>query len=496
MMGTARTEPVKVISLSIGLSAAALALNVPIAAASASPSAARDTIAGTLGACGAEGQRSCTILERSDPCDPGLKLTKLIFGRCVVQEEARQEAERQYRPIRADAIADKTLLKFAIASYSLPHHDERELGGQQDFPSKFGCNRGDRENICTSSGIWEDDKIGDEHGRLEYFLTADNGMQAGLYHYAETDQFVLAFAGTDASKHADLTEDVKLATSQPVDRNLYTTLVKQVSARMKVLNRDARMDRQLTVTGHSLGGFQAQVFAAFCKVARFTTFSSPSAIGSIGATMKIPATSHTRGRHLYREGDSVADLVLGQYGTRIKYTATPYKLSTIGNRVSWFKEQHNKENFLKHLEKGGRPYGHVNFNGEKLRSKKVGGWPLRARYCVIGNLNPLNGRFKVGLCTSGVTFDFDRNGMFRNKRVNDAYQTCMQAGGNGARVFMAQCNGGPSQIWRHRGDQFINAKTGKCLDWSQRNKSHLITWNCTGSLNQKWEFYKPTLTQP
>ncbi|WP_160596285.1 ricin-type beta-trefoil lectin domain protein [Qipengyuania aquimaris] len=484
-----------IFGISSGLSAAALMGSVPAVAAPNGSSQLKDTITETLGACGAEGQRACTIVERSDPCDAGLKMTRLIFGKCVSdEEEIEPEAERQFRPVRADSISDVDVLRFARAAYHLPHHDQRDFGGAA-APVMIGCNRGDRLEACASQGVWTDDKLDDEYGQLEYFFTAKNGMQVGLYHYKETDQFILAFAGTNTRKSEDLIEDVKIAISAPVDRAFYTTLAQQVAARMNALNPGATPDKHLTVTGHSLGGFQAQIFAALSKVALYTTFSSPSATRSILTSRITRATSTSRGKDLRREGDSVAELVPETNGARITYTATPYTAGSPGNRWAWFKAQHDHGGFLSHLEAGGRPYGRVNFKGQKLRSKKKG-FLTGARYCVTGNINPFNGWFNVGLCTSGVTFNFDRNGMFRNRRVNDAYQTCLQAGGKGARVFMTQCDGGSDQIWQHRGTQFRNAKTGKCLDWSQNNTTHLITWDCNGAVNQQWEFYKPTVRRP
>jgi Ricin-type beta-trefoil lectin domain len=61
---------------------------------------------------------------------------------------------------------------------------------------------------------------------------------------------------------------------------------------------------------------------------------------------------------------------------------------------------------------------------------------------------------------------------------------------NGAKVQLANCNGGPGQQFRvEPAGDLVNVQSNKCVDvrdWSTSDGTPLQQWDCRGQANQKW----------
>lgn len=71
---------------------------------------------------------------------------------------------------------------------------------------------------------------------------------------------------------------------------------------------------------------------------------------------------------------------------------------------------------------------------------------------------------------------------------------CLTGGGNGAQVYVANCNGSSSQTWTVRSDRTIrNDSSGRCLDVDaagRNERTPVITYKCSGKSNQRFSFYQ------
>ena len=68
-----------------------------------------------------------------------------------------------------------------------------------------------------------------------------------------------------------------------------------------------------------------------------------------------------------------------------------------------------------------------------------------------------------------------------------------QAQVNGARVQVGDCNGSPTQQWRHEhGGRWINMANNRCLDLNGPDTGfgggRIQVWDCNGSPNQRWRY--------
>jgi hypothetical protein len=63
---------------------------------------------------------------------------------------------------------------------------------------------------------------------------------------------------------------------------------------------------------------------------------------------------------------------------------------------------------------------------------------------------------------------------------------------NGTTVQLANCNGGPAQVWTlntTQGGDLVSIMAGKCVDAVNQgtgNGTRLQLWTCAGTPNQKW----------
>lgn len=391
-------------------------------------------------------------------------------------------------------------MQAAILGYNIPHYNGPVGAGPTGSlrPKFLACNATDQAQKCKSLDIWKQNKISsetdgnttwaDQGFNIEYFYTSENGIQAGLFRH-QSGAFMLAFAGTDFSRTNDRMRDLGLALGAPIYDDQYQTIAKSVTARMEALDADPLLD--LAVTGHSLGGFEAQVYAVINTVNRVVTFSAPGAGASLqnrrSATLERDMKNHVR------EGDVVPLAGGKRYGETLIHTATKFDPSSVNqSRVAyekgWIFAQHNKGKFLGHLKTKKPPYGHINFRNVRLQSHQRSGG---LKPCARGSVYPTVLTLTMGLCPLATTFNFTRNGYLTNKRAIEPMQVCVGARRRGEPVIMGQCTGAANQIWEHRGDDRLrNKETGHCLDFARgrKHKNKLITWNCNDGLNQKWKF--------
>uniref|UniRef100_UPI001F27204A RICIN domain-containing protein n=1 Tax=Streptacidiphilus neutrinimicus TaxID=105420 RepID=UPI001F27204A len=106
-------------------------------------------------------------------------------------------------------------------------------------------------------------------------------------------------------------------------------------------------------------------------------------------------------------------------------------------------------------------------------------------------------------CSGAVwqKWTFVLDGTPDNRGTIHSLGLCMDVAGantaDGTTVQLANCNGGPAQVWTlntTQGGDLVSILANKCVDAAYQgtgNGTRLQLWDCNGQSNQKWVQAKP-----
>ena len=362
------------------------------------------------------------------------------------------------------------------------------------------CNKTDRAEICRAlvdndiGFSWRTDDVVSNGGdrstlSLEYIHTVDSGLQAALYRQANSNAFVLAFAGT--KKANDIPAGLGLTVGASPSPRIFQKIARDVTARMDTLTAGSRHPRKLQITGHSLGGYHAQLMSTVLASDALVTFNSPGS-GATRAKWSVGNTRAKKALHYVRRQDKV-HLAGGSHFAPATY---------------FFEAQHHNLHglgqFREHLRTNPLTVGsdvHTNkvlmsFETTKSLIGRIPGISRlvkgQAKVCARGSADPRDLQLKAGSCIAATTFNYTSTGFILNFRTlaGETKPRCFQENGNSRPVTMEVCNGSRRQAWKPNGPRLRNVRTGRCLDMSKggNNAGQLITYTCHDGLNQKWRF--------